>query len=139
MCSKQTVFTDRWRARFVPQAIVCWPLPYTGVKMIFLKVRSNHICLSYLKSFTASLSAPSSSQSPVDLAPYQLSHCRWHCAPCSVCNTIVFAVPGTYGSVCQRLPLHACPFSLHNCLSSFHQVSENASHFCRCDPSTLLS
>lgn len=41
------IYKDRWRVRFVPQAIVGWPLLYTGIKVIFLKVKSHHVlCLA---------------------------------------------------------------------------------------------
>ena len=44
--------------------------------------------LSCLKAFTVFLSAPSSSQSPVDMAPCQLSHWRLHYAPWRICSMI---------------------------------------------------
>lgn len=57
--------------------------------------------LSCLKAFSASPSAPSSSQSPVDLAPCQLSHWRLHYSPCIICGSVLFAIPRTRGSICQ--------------------------------------
>lgn len=49
---------------------------------------------SYLKASSASPSALSSSQSPVDRAPCQLSHWRLHYGPC-ICSSVLFAVPVT--------------------------------------------
>lgn len=57
--------------------------------------------LSCLKAFSASPSAPGSSQSLVDLAPCQLSHWRLHYGPCIICGSVLFAIPRTRGSICQ--------------------------------------
>lgn len=48
--------------------------------------------LSYLKTLSASSSVLRSSQSPVDLAPCQLSHWTLYYAPCIICNSVSFAV-----------------------------------------------
>lgn len=48
--------------------------------------------LSYLKTLSASSSVLRSSQSPVDLAPCQLSHWTLYCAPCIICSSVLFAV-----------------------------------------------
>lgn len=114
-CVPAERYEDRWGARFVSQARVCWALLYTWGQSHLSKRQVESYLSSYLKTSSASPSALNSSQKLVDWASCQLSHWRLHYGP----PNLQFLSLG-FVSV---IPLHTCPLSPEGCWSSCHHAS----------------
>lgn len=130
------VYEDRWRARFVPQAIVGWPLLTLGQSYLS-KRQAEFYLLFYLKTSSASPSAPSSSQSPATWPLASFHTGNYTLAPAfTALSWLQF--PGHVVLFVSDIPLHTCPLSPEGCLSSCHHASGDAGHLCSLNPGTIL-